>query len=177
MRYLLLVIVGLWGWALAQPGNTLPDNQQALDRCNGVFGELRPLFLYAERAGGERFFIRLVLGRDRIPLVRMTVSLEITPVPLGLEDIAVQYDRPNLDRPRIYNLIAQRFEAVMRDINLGNWVVNEPRGYRCFLRYQGRQVGVLLLNRRYEPIATLRWWLAYQRAPLKYPTDLSVPSQ
>lgn len=175
MRWLLLL--GLWGWALAQ-GDTLPDSQsqQSLDRCQAVFSELRPQFLYAERAGVDRFFIRVVLGRGGLPLVRMTVSLELTPVPLGLEDIAVQ-PRPTLDAQRFYNFVSRRFEAIMRDLNLGNWITIEPRGYRCFLLYQGRQVGVLLLNRRYEPIPTLRWFLAYQRAPFKYPAELPAPVQ
>jgi len=165
MRLWVLLTLML-GWAQAQP-----DNQQALNRCQAVFSDLKPQFLYLERAGEERFFIRVVLGRTWVPLVRMTVSIELTPVPIGLEDLAVQYPRSNFDPKRFVNFVERRFEAIMQDVNLGNWITLEPnaRSYRCFLLYQGRQIGVLRMTRNYQPIPELRLIQAYRRAPLRYP--------
>ncbi|WP_337868710.1 hypothetical protein [Meiothermus sp.] len=161
--FLLLVLAGASG--LAQS-----NDPAALDRCQAVFQSLRPQFAYAERAAPQRFFLRVVLGLDGLPVTRITVNIDLTPVPLGLEDIAVvALERPLQDALRLRNQLARRFEGVLQNINLGNWYVVEPRGYRCFLTFQGRVVGVLVLGRDLEPLSDPRWLAAYQRSPVRFP--------
>lgn len=164
--FLLLVLAGSSG--LAQS-----NDPAVLDRCQAVFQSLRPQFAYAERAAPQRFFLRVVLGVGGLPVTRITVNIDLTPVPLGLEDIAVvALERPLQDALRLRNQLARRFEGALQNINLGNWHVVEPRGYRCFLTFQGRVVGVLVLGRNLEPFSDPRWLAAYQRAPVRFPPEI-----
>jgi hypothetical protein len=141
-----------------------------LERCQALFQTLRPQFAYAERVAPQRFLLRVVLGADSLPVSRLTVNIDLIPVPLGLEDIAVvAFDRPAQDALRLRNQLARRFEGVVQTLNLGNWYVSEPRGYRCFLTHQGRVVGVLVLGRNLEPLSDPRWPVAYQRSPVRFP--------
>lgn len=160
-------MVGAWvfaGLGLAQPGD------RVMDRCQAVFQTLSPQFAYAERIAPQRFLLRVVLGVDGLLVARISVNVDLTPVPLGLEDTAVvAFDRPIQDALRLRNQIARRFEGVLQAINLGNWYVTEPRGYRCFLTHQGRVVGVLVLRRNLEPLSDPRWLAAYQRSPVRFP--------
>lgn len=164
--FLLVVLAGASG--LAQS-----NDLAVLDRCQAVFQSLRPQFAYAERAAPQRFFLRVVLGSDSLPIVRITVNLDLVPVPLGLEDIAVvALERPVQDAVRLRNRLAQRLEGVSQSLSLGNWYVAAPTGYRCFLTYQGRVVGVLLLGQNLEPISNPRWLVVYQRSAVRFPLEL-----
>ncbi len=166
----------MWGWAVAlvaavgASGLAQSSEPAVLERCQAIFQTLRPQFAYAERAAPQRFFLRVVLGSDGLPVTRITVNIDLIPVPLGLEDIAVvALERPLQDAVRLRNQLARRFEGGVQNLNLGNWYVVEPRGYRCFLTFQGRVVGVLLLGRNLEPLSDPRWLVAFQRAPVRYP--------
>ncbi|MGK0618543.1 hypothetical protein [Meiothermus cerbereus] len=159
----MLVVAGAAGLAQSH-------DPAVLDRCQAIFQTLRPQFAYAERAAPQRFLLRVVLGSDGFPVSRITVNIDLTPVPLGLEEIAVvALERPAQDAVRLRNQLARRFANVLQNINLGNWYVVEPRGYRCFLTFQGRVVGVLALGRNLEPLSDPRWLTAYQRSPVRFP--------
>ncbi len=163
-------IMAIWVWWLATLGWAQPSDPLVLDRCQAIFQTLRPQFAYAERAAPQRFFLRVVLGSEGLPVARSDVNFDLTPVPLGLEDIAVvALERPLQDALRLRNQLARRFEGVLQNINLGNWYVAEPRGYRCFLTFQGRVVGVLVLGRSLDPLSDPRWQAAYQRSPVRFP--------
>lgn len=162
----LMVLTGALGFAQ-------PNGQAVLDRCQAVFQTLRPQFAYVERSAPQRFFLRVVLGSDSLLIVRITVNLDLVPVPLGLEDIAVvTLERPVQDAVRLRNRLAQRLEGVSQSLSLGNWYVVAPTGYRCFLTYQGRVVGVMLLGQNLEPISNPRWLTTYQRSPVRFPPEL-----
>lgn len=163
---LLMVFAGVFG--LAQSGD-----QAVLERCRLVFQGLRPQFAYAERTAPQRFLLRVVLGSDGLPIARITVNIDLIPVPLGLEDIAVvAIERPAQDAVRLRNRLAQGLEGWPRSLSLGNWYVTNPAGYRCFLTYQGRVVGVLMLGRGLEPIPNPRLLAAYQRSPVRFPSEI-----
>lgn len=172
-RLALIALMGLGG-ALAQVNSSPPDNQQVLDRCQAVFSSLRPQFMYAERVGQGGFAVRLVLGTSGALVVRLTLDADLQPVQLGLEDSALQPLRPVADRNRILAALQRRFDNLGQNLNLGNWFVGEPRGYRCFITHQGRVVGVFRLNLRFEPLSDPRWFLVYSRSALRYP--LEVPA-
>ncbi|GIW33056.1 hypothetical protein [Meiothermus sp.] len=162
--------IALWVWSLGALGWAQPSDPLVMERCMTLFQNLRPQFAYAERAAPQRFLLRVVLAADGVPVSRLTVNIDLTPVPLGLEDIAVVVvDRPVQDALRLRNQLARRFEGVTQTLNLGNWYVSEPRGYRCFLTHQGRVVGVLVLGRNLEPLSDPRWLAAYQRSPVRFP--------
>lgn len=164
-------LLALMGLALAQSlvPAPRPETPGALSRCQEVFSGLKPLFLYAERLAPERFLIRGVLGNGGLPLTRITLSGNFTPVPLGLEDLAVQAVRPALDRGRLLDQAARLFDGVGQGISLGNWYTQEVRAYRCYLTYQGRVVGVFRLDLNLQPISEPKLLQAYRRAPLRYP--------
>jgi hypothetical protein len=148
---------------------------QVLEACQTVFVGLKPQFMYAERAGVGRFLFRAALGVEAT-LSRITLSADWVPVPVGLEDIAVQPLRLT-ERARIQSLAKNRLASVTAEINLGNWVVQEPKAYRCFLVHRGRVVGWFRLNLRLRPIADPRPGLAYQRSPMRYPgTNSEAPN-
>lgn len=175
MRLNPLGVLGLavfLGSGLAQGAVPVPENQPPLDRCQSVFSELKPMFLYAERLAPERFLIRGVLGQAGLPLARVTLSGNFEPVPLGLEDLAVQVVRPALDRGRLLAQATRLFDSLGQGIALGNWYTQEVRAYRCYLTYQGRVVGVIRLNFNLQPIPDPRLTQAYRRAPLRYPALL-----
>ncbi|MCX7600751.1 MAG: hypothetical protein N2Z75_02295 [Meiothermus sp.] len=163
---LLILALGVWGVGVAWAQAGEPP---VMERCQALFQGLRPQFAYAERVAPQRFLLRVVLGQENTPVVRLTVNIDLAPVPLGLEDIAVvAFDRPVQDALRLRNQL-RRFDGVMQTLNLGNWYVSEPRGYRCFLVHQGRVVGVLGLGRNLEPLSDPRWLAAYQRSPARFP--------
>jgi len=175
----LLGLVLFLGFGLAQSVMPVPDNQQPLDRCHLVFSQLKPMFLYAERLAPERFLIRGVLGQVGLPLTRITLSGDLTPVPLGLEDLAVQVVRPFLDRGRLLNQASKLFDTLGQGIALGNWYTQELRAYRCYLTYQGRVVGTIRLDFNLQPVPDLKLVQAYRRAPLRYPAlePVGLPPQ
>ena len=112
----------------------------------------------------------MLLGSDGLPVARMTVNMDLTPVPLGLEDIAVvALECPIQDALWLRNQFVRRFEGVLHNLNLGNGYVVEPRGYRCFLTFQGQVVGVLVLGRSLESLSEPRWLAAYPRSPVRFP--------
>jgi hypothetical protein len=157
-------------WVFVAPVFAQPSDLPVMNRCLTLFQTLRPQFAYAERMAPQRFLLRVVLGADGVPVSRLTVNIDLRPVPLGLEDIAVvAFDRPVQDALRLRNQLARRFEGVAQTLNLGNWYVSEPRGYRCFLTHQGRVVGVLVLGPDLEPLSDPRWLAAYQRSPVRFP--------
>lgn len=169
-RRAILPAIALWVWGLGTLGWAQPSEPPVMDRCLALFQTLRPQFAYAERVAPQRFLLRVVLGAEGLPVSRLTVNIDLAPVPLGLEDIAVvAFDRPVQDALRLRNQLARRFEGVAQTLNLGNWYVSEPRGYRCFLTHQGRVVGVLALGRNLEPLSDPRWLAAYQRSPVRFP--------
>lgn len=162
----LMVFAGASG--LSQAGD-----QAVLERCRLVFQSLRPQFAYAERTAPQRFLLRVVLGSENLPMARITVNVDLIPVPLGLEDIAVvAIERPLQDAMRLRNRLAQGLAGLPQSLSLGNWYVANPAGYRCFLTYQGRVVGVLMLGQSLEPLANPRLLAAYQRAPLRFPPEM-----
>ncbi len=165
-RCFFLLVLGVWGWAQSsEPG--------VLERCQGVFQALHLQFAYAERVAPQRFLLRVVLGAGEASLTRLTVNIDLRPVPLGLEDIAVVVlERPVQDAVRLRNRLAQSLEGVPQSLSLGNWYVAAPTGYRCFLTHQGRVVGVLLLGPNLEPIPNPRWRAVYQRSPVRFPPEL-----
>lgn len=181
MRLRLWGFVVVLGLGLAQSVMPVPrpDNQGPLDRCQDVFSGLKPLFLYAERLAPERFLIRGVLGQGGLPLTRITLSGNFAPVPLGLEDLAVQVVRPILDRGRLLDQAARLFDGLGQGISLGNWYTQEVRAYRCYLTYQGRVVGAFRLDLSLQPIPNSKLLQAYRRAPLRYPAlePLTSPPQ
>lgn len=159
-------MLGAWGWAQSV-------ELGVLERCQGVFQALHLQFAYAERIAPQRFLLRVVLGTGEAALTRLTVNIDLRPVPLGLEDIAVvALERPVQDAVRLRNRLAQRLEDLPQSLSLGNWYVAAPTGYRCFLTHQGRVVGVLLLGQNLEPIPNPRWLVAYQRSPVRFPAAL-----
>lgn len=174
IKRLLSMAVCVLGLCLAQ--NDFNEGAQSsdpkiLDRCNQVFTNLQPQLLYLERAKPDRFWIRLVLGVNGLPLSLLTLSVDLNPVPLGLEDIALQALRPVVDRNRILKFVGGRFPTLANGLSLGNWTVTEPKGYRCFLTYQGRVVGVIRLTERLLPRPDPRWVNQYRRSPLRYPVE------
>ncbi len=170
----LLVLLGL---GLAQ--SVLPSPNSPLDSCQAVFSELRPMFIYAERLAPERFLIRGVLGRGNLPLTRITLSGDLTPVPLGLENLAVQVVRPLLDWDRLLAQASRLFGGLGEGINLGNWYTQELRAYRCYLTYRGRIVGIFRLGLNLQPIPQPRLVQAYRHSPLRYPAlePSNLPAQ
>jgi hypothetical protein len=175
-RFVLFALIGV-GWALSQAlaqltPNPLPDNQQVLDRCQAVFSALRPQFMYAERVGQGGFAVRLVLGANGNSVVRLTLDSELQPIQMGLEDTALQPIRPLADRNRILTVVQRRFANLGQNLNLGNWYVGEPRGFRCFITHQGRVVGVIRLNLRFEPLGDPRWYNVYMRSIVRYPLEM-----
>lgn len=165
-RCFCLLVLGAWGWAQSV-------ELGVLERCQGVFQALRPQFAYAERVAPQRFLLRVVLGTGEAALARLTVNIDLRPVPLGLEDIAVvALERPLQDAIRLRNRLSQGLGDLPQSLSLGNWYVAVPTGYRCFLTHQGRVVGVLLLGQNLEPIPNPRWLIAYQRSPVRFPAAL-----
>ncbi len=169
-RWAILPTIAIWIWGFGALGLAQPSDPLVLDRCQAVFQTLRPQFAYAERAAPQRFYLRVVLGAEGLQLARITVNFDLVPVPLGLEDIAVvAFERPVQDALRLRNQFIRRFEGASQNINLGNWYVVEPRGYRCFLTYQGRVVGVFRLGEDLAPVSDPRWLAAYQRSQVRFP--------
>lgn len=175
-----IFLLVLWVWvgsSFAQ--NDTADTTQSSDPrvlavCTRIFNTLRPQLLYIERANLDRFWIRAVMGVDGQPVAQLTLSIDLNPVPLGLEDVALQIIRPLVDRKRILNFVGPRFSSIGNGLSLGNWTVNEPKGYRCFLTFQGRVVGVIRLNERLAPRSDARWVNLYRRSPLRFPVDEPV---
>jgi hypothetical protein len=169
-RGAILPTIAIWTWGLAALGWAQPSDPPVLDRCQAISQNLRPQLAYAERAAPQRFFLRLVLGADGLPVSRITVNIDLTPVPLGLEEIAVLVlERPVQDALRLRGMLARHFDRALQNISLGNWYVVEPRGFRCFLTFQGRVVGIIRLNPNLEPLSDPRWLQAYRRSPVRFP--------
>lgn len=162
----LVFILALLGLAHAQSFS--PDSN--LRRCQAVFKELRPAVLYGDKVAEGRFLFRLILTQKLRPVVRITLDGSFEPVPVGLEELA----RPFVLKPQaVRELQAQvrkRLETLRGEITLANWMAQQgEKGYRCFITYKGRVVGVLQMSSFQPPMAFQEWFDAYKEARLRWP--------
>lgn len=171
MRRVLAALLGLtlgWGWAQ-------DFNAEYLSRCQEVADNLRFEFMYLERASENRWLLRVVLGRAGFALTRLTLDALAEPVQLGLEDLAQALTRQKGPDPQLIRRFTNRLPRLQRELNLANYVVLEPRGYRCFLTYQGRVVGILRFTPNNLPRPEPRWREAYLRAAFRFPEPGVAP--
>ncbi|MBI5812213.1 hypothetical protein [Allomeiothermus silvanus] len=172
MRRVFAVLLGLVlgsGWAQDW-------GAEYLSRCQEVADNLRFQFMYLERVSENRWLLRVVLGRAGFALTRLTLDALAEPVQIGLEDLAQALTRQDSPPdPQLLRRFTNRLQRLQRELNLANYVVLEPRGYRCFLTYLGRVVGILRFTQNNFPRPEPRWREAYLRAAVRYPEPGMAP--
>lgn len=168
MRWLVGVLA-LLGLAWAQ---TLRETE-ALNRCQRIFSDIRPLVAYTEEVQGSGLLLRVILGRPGQWIVRLTFDGSGELVPMGLEEVA-----PPLipaQRVQLETLLRSRLLSLFQDINLASWAISEDAGFRCVVVHKGRWVGLIRLSRNLRPLPNPEWNAVARLARLRLQLQ-GVPS-
>ena len=160
------------GLAQGYPGSPpAPAAAPILEVCQQTLGRLEPLFMYTQPLDQKKLSIRLVLGIDNRPVIRLTLDAQAEPVANGLE-VAYPVERPAQGTdPQFWLRYLERLEALLPQLLLANWILPEQRGYRCFVVYRGRIVGVLRLTNRQQVLAQPHWRMEFQQSRIRWPAQ------